>query len=46
MIFVKKIQNFPIHFLGQNEPRKMFRDVLDEKKTILEQKNNFLEGQN
>ena len=45
--FCQKIQNFPILFLGQNEPRNMFHDVLDEKETILEQKNNnFLEGQN
>ena len=36
MIFVKKNQNFPFPFLGQNEPRKMFHDVLDEKETILE----------
>ena len=34
--FCQKIQNFPFLFLGQNEPRKMFHNVLDEKETILE----------
>ena len=47
MILVKKFRIFPFLFLGENEPRNMFHDVLDKKETILELKNNnFLEGQN
>ena len=34
--FCQKMQNFLLLFLGQNEPRNMFHDVLDKKETILE----------
>ena len=38
MILVKKFRIFPFLFLGENEPRNMFHDVLDKKETILELK--------
>ena len=36
MIFVKKFKIFLFWEGGQNEPRRMFHNVLDEKETILE----------